>query len=223
MESNCPPKCPRFLPATAMAPMPKSALFSPFTLRSVTFPNRIMVSPMGQCSAVDGCATDWHFMHLGSLAVSGAGAIGVEATAVTANGRNTPYDLGLWNEAQVEALKPALAFCRRNSVGRIGLQLWHVGRKGSVLPAWERHRPITPAEGDAFFTSAIRASRASGRRRTARKLRTSLRSSARRCSAARRGRSCATSARLTSRISSSRFIRLLPAIRQNYTPFSIRS
>jgi 2,4-dienoyl-CoA reductase-like NADH-dependent reductase (Old Yellow Enzyme family) len=128
-------------------PMPKTALFSPLTLRSVTFPNRIMVSPMGQCSAVDGCATDWHLMHLGSLAVSGAGAIGVEATAVTPNGRNTPYDLGLWNDDQVAALKPALAFCRRHSVGRIGLQLWHVGRKGSVLPAWDRHRPITPSEG----------------------------------------------------------------------------
>ncbi len=125
----------------------KSALFSPFTLRSVTFPNRIAVSPMGQCSAIDGCATDWHMMHLGSMAISGAGAVCVEATAVTPNGRNTPVDLGLWNDRQAEALAPVIRFCRAHSDVRIGLQLWHVGRKGSVMPAWERHRPITPAEG----------------------------------------------------------------------------
>src|SRR5689334_2369273 len=107
----------------------KTALFSPFTMRSVTFPNRIMVSPMGQCSAIDGCANDWHLMHLGSLAVSGAGAVGVEATAVTPNGRNTPFDLGLWNDEQAEALRPALAFCREHSNAKLGLQLWHVGRK----------------------------------------------------------------------------------------------
>lgn len=135
----------------------KTVLFSPFTLRSVTFPNRIMVSPMGQCSAVDGCATNWHLMHLGSLAVSGAGALTIEATAVTPNGRNTPFDLGLWNDAQAEALRPALEFCREHSIARLGMQLWHVGRKGSVLPAWDRHRPITKAEGgwDVHAPSAI--------------------------------------------------------------------
>lgn len=124
-----------------------SALFSPFTLRSVTFPNRIVVSPMGQCSAVDGCATSWHMMHLGSMAVSGAGAVCVEATAVTPNGRNTPVDLGLWNERQVEALAPVIRFCREHSAAKIGLQLWHVGRKGSVAPAWDRHRPIPVSDG----------------------------------------------------------------------------
>ena len=124
-----------------------SKLFSPLTVRSVTFPNRIMVSPMGQCSAVDGCATDWHLMHLGTLAISGAGAIGVEATAVSPEGRNTPVDLGLWNDEQAEALQPALRFCRSHSDARFGLQLWHVGRKGSVRPAWEGHRPIPRSEG----------------------------------------------------------------------------
>ena len=135
----------------------KTHLFSPFKLRSVTFPNRIMVSPMGQCSAIDGCATDWHLMHLGSLAVSGAGALTVEATAVSPNGRNTPVDLGLWSDRHVAALAPAIRFCREHSPARIGLQLWHVGRKGSVRPAWERHKPIPPSEGgwSVYGPSAI--------------------------------------------------------------------
>ena len=89
-----------------------SALFSPLTLRSVTFPNRIMVSPMGQGSAREGCASSWHLMHLGSLAISGAGAVTIEATAVHPNGRNTPVDLGLWDDSQAEALVPVLEFCR---------------------------------------------------------------------------------------------------------------
>lgn len=125
----------------------KSSLFSPCALRSVTYANRIVVSPMGQCSAVDGCATDWHMMHLGSMAVSGAGAVCIEATAVTPNGRNTAVDLGLWNDRQADALAPVIAFCRRHSDARLGIQLWHVGRKGSVAPAWDRHRPIPVAEG----------------------------------------------------------------------------
>jgi 2,4-dienoyl-CoA reductase-like NADH-dependent reductase (Old Yellow Enzyme family) len=135
----------------------KPSLFTPFTLRSVTFANRIMVSPMGQCSAIDGCATDWHLVHLGTLAISGAGAIGVEATAVSPEGRNTPVDLGLWNDRQAEALRPALKFCREHSDAKLGLQLWHVGRKGSVRPAWEGHKPIPQTDGGwpVFGPSAL--------------------------------------------------------------------
>ena len=135
----------------------KTHLFSPFQLRSLTFANRIMVSPMGQCSAIDGCATDWHLMHLGHLAISGAGSICVEATAVNPNGRNTPVDLGLWNDEQAEALAPALRFCRKHSNAKLGLQLWHVGRKGSVMPAWDRHRPIKRDEGgwEVYGPSAV--------------------------------------------------------------------
>lgn len=124
-----------------------SLLFSPFTLRSVTFTNRIMVSPMGQCSAVEGCATDWHMVHLGSLAISGPGAVCIEATAIHPNGRGTPADLGLWNEDQAEALKGPLRFCRQHSDARIGMQLWHVGRKGSIKPAWDRHALVPESEG----------------------------------------------------------------------------
>ena len=124
-----------------------SKLFSPITLRSVTFPNRIMVSPMGQCSAENGHATDWHMVHLGTLALSGAGGLCIEATAVHPNGRNTPVDLGIWEDTHVAALAPVLKFCRQHSPSKIGMQLWHVGRKGSVRPAWERHQPIPIAEG----------------------------------------------------------------------------
>lgn len=131
-------------------------LFQPLTIKQVTFPNRIMVSPMGQCSAVDGCATDWHLMHLGTMAISGAGAVCIEAAAISPEGRNTPVDLGLWGDRQAEALKPAIAFCRANSNARLGIQLWHVGRKGSVRPAWERNTPIPKAEGgwDVYGPSA---------------------------------------------------------------------
>lgn len=127
--------------------MSRPFLFTPLSIKSVTFPNRIMVSPMGQCSAVDGCATDWHIMHLGTMAISGAGSLCIEATAVSATGRNTPVDLGLWGDKQAEALKPAIAFCRRNSDIKLGIQLWHAGRKGSVRPAWERNKLVPKEEG----------------------------------------------------------------------------
>jgi len=127
--------------------MSRPFLFTPLSIKSVTFANRIMVSPMGQCSAVDGCATDWHIMHLGNMAISGAGSLCIEATAVSPTARNTPVDLGLWGEKQAEALNPAIRFCRRNSDAKIGIQLWHAGRKGSVRPAWERNKPIPKDEG----------------------------------------------------------------------------
>jgi 2,4-dienoyl-CoA reductase-like NADH-dependent reductase (Old Yellow Enzyme family) len=89
-----------------------STLFSPIALRGVTLANRIVVSPMCQYSAVDGAATPWHMMHLGSLALSGAGMLCIEATAVEANGRITPGDLGLYDDATESALKPIMAAIR---------------------------------------------------------------------------------------------------------------
>jgi len=124
-----------------------SQLFSPLQMRSLSFKNRIMVSPMGQCSAVNGCANNWHLMNLGNLAVSGAGSVVIEATAVSPTGLNTPVDLGLWNDEQAEALEPIVAFCRKYSTALLGLQLWHAGRKGSVMPTWEKNRPIQSDEG----------------------------------------------------------------------------
>ncbi len=124
-----------------------STLFSPIAMRAVTFPNRIMVSPMGQCSAVDGVMNDWHLMHLGSMAVSGAGAVCIEATAVVPRGLNCPSDSGLWNDEQRDALGRIVEFCRRHSNARFGLQLWHAGRKGSVTTPWQRQTPIAIADG----------------------------------------------------------------------------
>ena len=115
-----------------------SKLFSPFKLRDLEIPNRIMVSPMGQYSADAGSATSWHQMHLGTMAVSGAGLLVIEATAVNPEARLSPRDLGLWSDANEAALAPIIDFCRKEGGARIGLQLWHSGRKGSVTVAWEK-------------------------------------------------------------------------------------
>lgn len=124
-----------------------SALFSPFTLRSVTLPNRIVVSPMCQYSAEDGAANAWHMMHLGSLALSGAGMLCIEATAVEAKGRITPGDLGLWNDATEAALKPVLAAIRQHSKIKVAMQLAHAGRKASSNVPWRGGQLIPPSDG----------------------------------------------------------------------------
>ena len=122
-------------------------LFTPYKIRGLTVPNRIVVSPMGQYSAgQNGHASEWHLMHLGHLAVSGAGLLITEATAVQATGRISKHDLGLWSDAHAQALEPAIAFCRKYGGAKIGMQLYHAGRKGSVTVAWERQRPISIAE-----------------------------------------------------------------------------
>ncbi|MBI4498837.1 MAG: NADPH dehydrogenase NamA [Chloroflexi bacterium] len=117
-------------------------LFEPLTLRGTTFRNRIMVSPMCQYSGpVDGCATDWHLVHLGSRAVGGAGLVCVEATAVESHGRLSLGDLGLWSDDQVEPLARIVRFCQSQGA-RMGIQLAHAGRK-----AWtdqQGHGPETP-------------------------------------------------------------------------------
>ena len=89
-----------------------SILFSPLKLRSITFRNRIFVSPMCQYSSSDGIPTDWHLVHLGSRAVGGAGLVMVEATAVSPEGRISPDDSGLWNDTQAEAFAPITRFIR---------------------------------------------------------------------------------------------------------------
>src|SRR3546814_647879 len=112
------------------------ALFEPLTLRGVTLPNRIGVSPMCQYSAVTGMANGWHLTHLASRAVGGAGLVFTEAAAVTAEGRISPADLGLWSDAQAEALRPvAAAIAAAGAVP--GIQLAHAGRKGSTQIPWE--------------------------------------------------------------------------------------
>src|SRR5580692_5121272 len=104
-----------------------SALFSPLTLRSVTLANRIVVSPMCQYSAERGEATAWHMIHLGSMALSGAGMLCIEATAVEPDGRITPGDLGLWDDATEAALKPSVDAIHQYSLTAVILQLGHAG------------------------------------------------------------------------------------------------
>src|SRR3569623_2171011 len=124
-----------------------SALFSPLTLRSVTLPNRIVVSPMCQYSAERGEATAWHMIHLGSLALSGAGMLCIEATAVEPDGRITPADLGLWDDATEAALKPVLAAIRKHSHINVTMQLSHAGRKASSQAPWEGGLLIPVSQG----------------------------------------------------------------------------
>ena len=124
-----------------------SALFEPLQLRGVTLENRIVVSPMCQYSAVDGCAGDWHLMHLGQFAVSGAGLLIVEMTNVESIGRISPHCLGLYSDAAEEALAHIVRFCRRYGNAKLGIQLAHAGRKGSTRPPWEGRSVIGLDEG----------------------------------------------------------------------------
>jgi 2,4-dienoyl-CoA reductase-like NADH-dependent reductase (Old Yellow Enzyme family) len=121
-------------------------LFSPLRLRDVNFRNRIAVSPMCQYSSPGGFATDWHFVHLGSRAVGGAGAVVVEATGVEARGRISPEDMGLWSDAHAEPLARIARFVE--SQGAVpGIQLAHAGRKGSTAAPWRGGGPITDSQG----------------------------------------------------------------------------
>src|SRR4051794_35505480 len=124
-----------------------SALFSPIKLRGLALPNRIMVAPMCQYSAVDGEANDWHFTHINSLALSGAAIFCIEATAVEPIGRITPGCLGLWDDATEAALKPILASVRKRSKAAVAMQLAHAGRKGSSHKPWDGGQQIPLADG----------------------------------------------------------------------------
>ena len=124
-----------------------TALFSPFTLRGVTLPNRIVISPMCQYSAERGEATDWHMIHLGHLALSGAGLLCIEATAVEPDGRITQGDLGLWDDVTEAALKPVLGAIRKHSPIRVAMQLSHAGRKASSAVPWQGGQLVSVADG----------------------------------------------------------------------------
>ena len=124
-----------------------SPLFDPLTLRSVTLPNRIAVSPMCQYSAENGVPNDWHLVHLGSRAVGGAGLVIAEATAVQANGRISPSDTGIWNDEQVAAWRPITKFIREHGAVA-GLQLGHAGRKASTYsPFADQHGGVPDDQG----------------------------------------------------------------------------
>ncbi|WP_266206064.1 NADPH dehydrogenase NamA [Pontibacter kalidii] len=130
-----------------------SILFSPLTLRGITFKNRIAVSPMCMYSSQDGFATDWHLVHLGSRAVGGAGLIIAEATAVVPEGRITPHDLGIWKDEHIEGLQRITNFIsEQGSVP--GIQLAHAGRKASHRRPWEGGAAILPEEENGWQTVA---------------------------------------------------------------------
>ena len=129
-----------------MKPTFMPSLFSPLTIRSVTFKNRIGVSPMCQYSSDDGFANDWHLVHLGSRAVGGAGLVLTEAAAISPEGRISPADLGIWKDEHVPMLKRITEFIEaQGSVP--GIQLAHAGRKSSTEVSWKGGNPINEEQG----------------------------------------------------------------------------
>ena len=124
-----------------------SKLFSPFTMRGLTLSNRITVGPMCQYAAEDGVASDWHIMHLGNFALGGAGLVIAEATGVEPRGRISPLCLGLYSDACERELRHVVDFCKRYGSAKMGVQLAHAGRKGSVSASFEPRKFLLPHEG----------------------------------------------------------------------------
>jgi 2,4-dienoyl-CoA reductase-like NADH-dependent reductase (Old Yellow Enzyme family) len=126
-----------------------SHLFDPITLRGTTLRNRVGVSPMCQYSSPDGCAGAWHMAHLGARAVGGAGLVISEAAAVQAEGRITPWDLGIWRDEHAEALRPITKFLSEQGAVP-GIQLAHAGRKANTARPWEGGQPL-PNPGNSWY------------------------------------------------------------------------
>jgi len=131
-----------------------SRLFSPLDIGPLQLRNRIVVAPMCQYSAEEGSATDWHLMHLGQLALSGAGLLIIEATAVSAAGRISAGDLGIYSDANVSALARVLTGIRRYAPTPLAVQLAHAGRKASVGVPWAGGRQVAPGEAGGWQTVA---------------------------------------------------------------------
>ena len=130
-----------------------SKLFSPLQIGNVTLPNRITVAPMCQYSAIDGSMTDWHLMHLGNLALSGASMLVIEATGVVPEGRITPQCTGLYSDANEQAMARVVKFVRGISPIVLGIQLGHAGRKASSARPWQGRGALKAEEG-AWRTDA---------------------------------------------------------------------
>lgn len=131
-----------------------SALFSPISLGNLSLQNRIVIAPMCQYSARDGLPTDWHLMHLGQLAVSGAGLLIIEATAVEPAGRISPQDLGLWSDETEAALTALRTTLRDHSPMPVAIQLAHAGRKGSTARPWDGGASLSFGRGGWITSSA---------------------------------------------------------------------
>jgi anthraniloyl-CoA monooxygenase len=126
---------------TITTPTPPPPMFTPFRLRGLTLPNRVVVSPMCQYSADDGVPDDWHLVHLGSRAIGGAGLVLAEMTDVAPEGRITRGCTGLWNDAQRDGWRRIVDFVHAESAAKIGMQLGHAGRKGAAAKPWEGGKP----------------------------------------------------------------------------------
>ena len=131
-----------------------SQLFESLKIGNLQLDNRIIIAPMCQYSATEGTPGDWHLIHLGHLALSGASLLILEATAVSPEGRITPWDLGLYSDANEEGLARVLGAIRSNSPIRIGMQLAHAGRKASSRAPWEGGAQIRPEEPGGWKASA---------------------------------------------------------------------
>ena len=129
-------------------------LFTPFTVGGLALSNRIVIAPMCQYSAVDGCMTDWHTLHLGHLALSGAALLTIEASAVEPEGRITYADVGLYDDASEAAMAGVLATLRRHSDMPVAIQLAHAGRKASTQVPWDGGAQIAPGEPNGWQTVA---------------------------------------------------------------------
>ncbi|MCI3951641.1 MAG: nemA [Burkholderiales bacterium] len=129
-------------------------LFTPFSIGSLELENRITVSPMCQYSAIDGSMNDWHLMHLGTLALSGASMLVIEATGVTPEGRITPNCTGLYSDDNEAAMARVVEFVRSISPIRLGIQLAHAGRKASAQRPWEGRGALDPKDPNAWQTVA---------------------------------------------------------------------
>jgi 2,4-dienoyl-CoA reductase-like NADH-dependent reductase (Old Yellow Enzyme family) len=123
-----------------------SKLFTPLKIRDIEFRNRVFVSPMCQYCSEDGSPTNWHLVHLGSRAVGGAGMVMVEASAVSPEGRISPFDSGLWNDHQARAFLPINQFIKE--YGAVpAIQLAHAGRKASTAQPWNGGGPVPISDG----------------------------------------------------------------------------
>ena len=131
-----------------------SHLFSPLRIGGLELPNRIVIAPMCQYSADSGSATDWHMIHLGSLSLSGAGLLTIEATSVSAEARITAGDLGLYNEDNAAALARVLGAIRAHSPIRVAIQLAHAGRKASCRVPWDGGTQVPPDAPGGWKTVA---------------------------------------------------------------------
>src|SRR5215475_1086881 len=131
-----------------------SVLFSPITMRGLTLPNRVVVSPMCQYNSDNGSANDWHLMHLGNMSLGCAGLVMCEMTNVNPQGRISPRCAGMWSDENEKALKRVYDFCRQYGVAKLGVQLAHAGRKGPTTPPAAGGKPIMSKEEGGWTPEA---------------------------------------------------------------------